>query len=69
MTEPRMLALFRNPSNPLPGVQYIDVSPSEGYCKPTVISHDTYGEIGWFKSAPRAWNDKMYLYPIPESAL
>ncbi|HEX5554129.1 MAG TPA: RagB/SusD family nutrient uptake outer membrane protein [Chitinophagaceae bacterium] len=58
------------PANPVDGVKYIDVSPMvNGKENPMQLTHGTYGEITWLKDAARVWNDKMYLYPIPESAL
>lgn len=58
------------PSNPVAGVKYIDVSPTiSGRENPMKLKHGTYGEITWLVDAPRVWEDKMYLYPIPESAL
>lgn len=58
------------PSNPISGVQYIDVEPTiNGRENPMQLTNGTYGEITWLKDGGRVWNDKMYLYPIPESAL
>ena len=33
------------------------------------LSGGTSGEIVWRNDIPRKWDDKMYLYPIPESDL
>ncbi len=55
------------PSNPLPKVTYINVSETvNGTPNPQRLSHDTYGELTWLTNIPRKWDDKMYLYPIPE---
>jgi hypothetical protein len=56
------------PSNPLPKVTYINVSETvNGTANPQRLSHDTYGELTWLSNIPRKWDDKMYLYPIPEA--
>jgi len=52
------------PTDKISGVTYIDVSQ-----QPLVLDHGTYGELHWQDSSPRVWNDYMYLYPIPYSAL
>ena len=58
------------PANPVQGVTYINISPTvNGKVNPQQLSHGTYGEITWLKNAPREWDDKKYLYPVPESAL
>ena len=58
------------PANPVQGVTYINVAPTiNGKVNPQQLSNGTYGEITWLKDAPRVWNDKDYLYPVPESAL
>lgn len=58
------------PANPVQGVTYINVSPTvNGKVNPQQLSHGTYGEVTWLKDAPREWDDKKYLYPVPESAL
>lgn len=45
------------------GVNYVDVNPGGN----RFLSNDTFGEIKWLDSQPRKWEDKMYLYPIPET--
>ncbi len=56
------------PSVQLPGVTYINVSETNGsVSNPQRLSHDTYGELTWLNNMPRKWNDKYYLYPIPEA--
>lgn len=58
------------PANPVKGVIYVDVEPTiNGRVNPMQLRHGTYGEIIWLNNSPRVWDDKMYLYPIPESAL
>lgn len=47
----------------LPGVNYIDINPGGT----RTLSNGTYGEIKWLDNQPRTWEDKMYLYPIPET--
>lgn len=50
-------------SDRIPGVQYMDVNPGGNRW----LSNDTFGEIKWLDSQPRKWEDKMYLYPVPET--
>lgn len=58
------------PSNPVSGVKYVDVAPTvDGKANPQQLAQGDHGEITWLKDAPRKWEDKKYLYPIPESAL
>lgn len=45
------------------GVNYIDVNPGGN----RQLSNGDYGVIKWLDSQPRKWEDKMYLYPIPET--
>ncbi|WP_237587053.1 RagB/SusD family nutrient uptake outer membrane protein [Pontibacter russatus] len=56
------------PANPLPGVTYVNVSEtlSGGSPNPQRLSEDTHGELTWLANIPRVWDDKYYLYPIPE---
>lgn len=51
------------------GVTYIDVSPtlSSGAVNSMQLEHETYGEIIWLNDISRAWEEKNYFYPIPES--
>lgn len=52
----------------LPGVTYINVAETiNGLPNPQRLEHDTYGELTWLTNIPRKWNEKYYLYPIPES--
>jgi len=56
------------PANPVKGVNYINVAETvSGVVNPQRLSEDTHGEITWLTNLPRHWNDKYYLYPIPES--
>jgi len=58
------------PSNPVKGVAYVNVAPTiGGKVNPQQLKHGTYGELTWLDNSPRVWDDKMYFYPIPESAL
>ncbi|SKA15537.1 RagB/SusD family nutrient uptake outer membrane protein [Sediminibacterium ginsengisoli] len=56
------------PATQLAGVTYIHVAPTvSGGTNPQLLSKDTYGELTWLNTIPRKWDDKMYLYPIPEA--
>lgn len=56
------------PATTLPGVTYINVSPTiSAGVNPQQLSNGTSGELTWLKSAPRKFEDKNYLYPIPEN--
>lgn len=56
------------PATQLPGVTYINVAETvNGIPNPQRLSHDTYGELTWLNNIPRPWDDKFYLYPIPET--
>lgn len=58
------------PSNPVKGVSYVNIAPTiGGKVNPQQLKYGSYGELTWLKNSPRVWNDKMYFYPIPESAL
>ena len=57
------------PANPDKRVTYVNVAPTIGGKEnPQQLQHGTYGELTWLKDSPRQWDDKMYFYPIPESA-
>jgi starch-binding outer membrane protein, SusD/RagB family len=49
------------PSQQIQGVFYLDVS-----AHPRVLSNGTSGELVWMNNIPRAWEERQYLYPIPE---
>jgi hypothetical protein len=51
-----------------PGVTLINVSANlpNGVANPQRLSNNTSGEITWLNNAARVWDNKKYLYPIPE---
>jgi starch-binding outer membrane protein, SusD/RagB family len=56
------------PQNPLPGVTYVNVAPTiSSGVNPQRLSNTTSGEITWLANIPRKWDEKNYLYPIPEN--
>ncbi|SMC86141.1 RagB/SusD family nutrient uptake outer membrane protein [Pedobacter nyackensis] len=56
------------PNNQVPGVTYINVSETvSGRQNSMVLSEGDKGEIKWLVTIPRVWQDKFYLYPIPEN--
>jgi hypothetical protein len=56
------------PQNPVAGVTYINVAPTiSSGVNPQRLSNTTSGEITWLTNIPRVWEDKHYLYPIPEN--
>nr|WP_254562548.1 RagB/SusD family nutrient uptake outer membrane protein [Dyadobacter diqingensis] len=56
------------PANPVAGVTYINVAETiSAGANPQRLSNDTSGEITWLNTVPRKWEEKHYLYPIPES--
>ncbi len=56
------------PQNPLPGVTYVNVAPTiSAGVNPQRLSNTTSGEITWLANIPRKWDEKNYLYPIPEN--
>jgi hypothetical protein len=59
------------PASPVAGVTYINVGPtlSTGAPNPQRLSNDTYGELTWLNNINRVWQDKKYLYPIPQNDL
>lgn len=51
-----------------PGVTYINVSETlNGNPNPQRLKQDSFGELTWLTTIPRVWEDKNYLYPIPEN--
>lgn len=55
------------PANPMDGVTYINVAETvNGVTNPQQLKQDTHGEIIWLENLPRNWEEKHYLYPIPE---
>ncbi|WP_317168014.1 RagB/SusD family nutrient uptake outer membrane protein [Spirosoma taeanense] len=56
------------PATQLPGVTYINVAETvNGVPNPQRLKNDTSGELTWLTNIPRNWNEKYYLYPIPEN--
>lgn len=56
------------PTNPVSGVTYINVAETiSAGVNPQRLSNDTSGEITWLSNVPRKWEEKHYLYPIPEN--
>lgn len=49
------------PGNQIGGVFYLDVRAD-----PRVLSDGASGELIWLNNIPRLWEEKKYLYPIPE---
>ncbi len=49
---------------------YVDVSAVvSGKTNPQLLKNGTSGELTWMNNITRKWEDKMYFYPIPQSAL
>lgn len=61
---------FYQGTRPTPGVSgvtYINVSSTvSGGTNPHLLKNGTFGEITWLNTIPRKWEEKNYLYPIPE---
>ncbi len=56
------------PATTLPGVTYINVAETvNGVVNPQRLSNNTSGELIWLNNVPRRWEEKHYLYPIPET--
>ncbi|MCC9166269.1 RagB/SusD family nutrient uptake outer membrane protein [Pontibacter harenae] len=56
------------PANPVAGVTYINVSETiSGGVNPQQLSEGSHGKLTWLNNIPRNWEDKHYLYPIPET--
>jgi hypothetical protein len=56
------------PAEMIPGVEYLNVAQttSGGQTNPRILNNDESGEILWYWNNPRVWEEKHYLYPIPE---
>ncbi|MGH7577699.1 MAG: RagB/SusD family nutrient uptake outer membrane protein, partial [Longimicrobiales bacterium] len=52
------------PANQIAGVFYLDVSAD-----PRVLANGASGELVWMNNIPRSWEERKYLYPIPEADL
>jgi len=56
------------PANPVAGVNYINVAATTSAgVNPQHLSNDTSGELTWLTTTTRLFEDKNYLYPIPEN--
>ncbi|MDF7815061.1 RagB/SusD family nutrient uptake outer membrane protein [Hymenobacter sp. YC55] len=56
------------PATRTPGVTYVNVAPTTGSgTNPQRLSNGSNGEITWLNNITRKWEEKYYLYPIPES--
>jgi hypothetical protein len=56
------------PTSPVAGVTYINVAENiSAGVNPQRLSNDTSGEITWLNNISRKWEEKHYLYPIPET--
>jgi hypothetical protein len=56
---------------PISGVTFINVSATlpNGSANPQRLSNNTSGEITWLNNVNRVWENKKYLYPIPQGDL
>lgn len=53
--------------DPIPGVTYVVISETKGgKVNPQRLSGNTKGELSWLNNIPRVWEDRQYVYPIPE---
>ncbi|QDH80975.1 RagB/SusD family nutrient uptake outer membrane protein [Echinicola soli] len=58
------------PSSQVDGVTYINVSKNlDSGINPQQLEEGNKGEIQWLDHQPRKWEEKNYLYPIPENDL
>ena len=56
------------PATQVAGVNYINVAATiSGGVNPQRLSNDTSGELTWLTTTTRVFEQKNYLYPIPES--
>lgn len=56
------------PTTPVAGLTYINVAETTSSGpNPQRLKNDTSGEITWLNNVPRNWEEKNYLYPIPET--
>jgi len=53
------------PDVTVPGVEYVNVGEVGG-SNPRILSNGDHGELLWFWNHQRVWEEKHYLYPIPE---
>lgn len=58
------------PTNPVAGVTYINVSENiPSGVNPQKLTQGGKGRLTWLQHIPKVWQDKKYLYPIPENDL
>ncbi len=58
------------PNPGVAGVTYVDVSSTiSGKINSQKLKNGTSGELTWMTEISRKWNDKQYLYPIPQADL
>ena len=57
----------QKPSSSTPGIAFVNVNSTNGVGQ-LKLANGTSGEIQW-NPGERKWEDKKYLFPIPESAL
>jgi len=58
------------PANPVAGVTYINVAGNIGSgVNPQQLAQGNKGKLTWLAQIPKVWDDKKYLYPIPENDL
>jgi hypothetical protein len=58
------------PATTIAGVTYVNVAQTvSGAPNAQRLSNDTFGELTWLTTVPRVWNDKYYLFPIPQNDL
>lgn len=64
------VAFFKTePASRVAGVTYVNVSATIGSTPNSQrLKNDNSGEVTWLSNIVRKWEDKNYLYPIPEPA-
>ncbi|SEM40551.1 Starch-binding associating with outer membrane [Chitinophaga rupis] len=56
------------PAATIPGVTYVNVAETiKNGANPQRLSGNTSGELTWLTNVKRTWDDKFYLFPIPEN--
>ena len=66
---PEVVYFKVEPATRIPGVIYINVSEEVGGVPNAYrLKNDTSGEVTWLNTVPRDWEEKKYVYPIPEDA-
>ena len=57
----------QEPAQRIQGVTYVNVSPViSGGVNPQQLKNNTSGELTWLNNISRHWEEKHYLYPIPQ---